>query len=332
VVKNEVHTIAETGGNSTSSNTGGNTTIATGDANAATQVKNAANTSVVDANGCNCQSQSAATTVSGNGTGSQTVATNANTSQTNVSVTNGAKIKNNITINANTGNNTAQNNTGGDTIIKTGDINVVTKVDNGPINTSKVAVQGNTTINSFLKIAGNGAFSENKEAEHNNSNTNIHVDNIATILNNVSTNLNTGNNSANFNVGGYTVIVTGNIDVQTLIKNVANFSLVEVVCGCKKEIANKPNKPFTPNEEVPNQPSVPAPPTTSVGGPGGPSSSGSSGSSSGSSSSSSPSSTTLPVTGNIMLFFFLVGNVMLFFLGMYLRLRSGRSPGYPIAL
>jgi hypothetical protein len=325
-VHNDVHTTSDTGNNSASFNTGGSQKIITGNANTATEIKNTANTSVVSSNGCNCENSSSSTTVTGNGAGSQNTVTNSNTSQTNVAITNNAQITNNVSVNANTGNNNADFNTGGNTIIKTGDVNVYNNIDNGPINTAKVKVQGgNTVLSSFLKIAGNGAFSENNVSENNNNKTNIHVDNIADILNNVHVNANTGNNSAEFNVGGNTIIVTGNVDVATLINNVANFSLVEVVCGCEKKPT--PEKPLTPGEQIPSQPSAPAPPTTSVGGPSTPSSSGPGGPSA-----SAPMSTTLPVTGNNLLFFFLLANIVMFFLGTYLRLRSGRSPGYPVAL
>jgi hypothetical protein len=36
----------------------------------------------------------------------------------------------------------------------------------------------------------------------------------------------------------------------------------------------------------------------------------------------------LPSTGGNWLLFSLLGNIMMFFLGAYLRLRSGRSPGF----
>lgn len=324
-VHNTIKSDSNTGGNSASSNTGGDTKIVTGDAAAKTAVQNTANTSVVDASGCNnCQNSGSTAVVSGNGTGSQNSVSSSNSNQTNVSVSNNATVTNNIKIKANTGNNSADYNTGGNTVIKTGDIRVATIVDNGPINTAKVKVQGNgnTTLSSYLKIAGNGAFSENNIYSKNKSYTNIAVENNADILNNIKTILNTGNNSADYNTGGDVVIVTGDIDVATLINNVANFSLVEIVCGCEKK--HHPEKPLTPNEEIPGQPSAPAPPTTTVGGPGGPG-----GPSSPEAPGSSPSTTTttLPVTGNNLLFFLLLANVMMFLLGTYLRLRSGRSPG-----
>lgn len=319
-VTNNVDTNAETGGNSTSHNTGDQQAIVTGDAKNSTVVTNSGNVSTVNA-GC-CESTSSSTTVTGNGAGSENTVTRSNTSSTNVSVYNNAKIVNNISIKANTGNNSANYNTGGDTIIKTGDVKAVSHVTNGPVNINKVKIVGNeNAISSYLKIAGNGAFSENLVNEVNEKKIVVNTDNFADFINNIDTLLNTGYNAADYNSGGETLIVTGNIDFKAVIDNIANLNIVKVVCGCDKE-KEKPNKP---HEEKPGQPSAPTPPTTSVGGPGGPGGPGAPGP-------GAPAATTLPVTGNNSLFFLLLANVLMFFLGMYLRLRSGRSPGYSFAL
>jgi hypothetical protein len=318
VVHNEVATKATTGENSASQNTTGDTKVVTGDAKASNEVTNSGNVTTVTGN-C-CATTNSSTTVAGNGAGSENTVNKSSTTTTSTTVTNNATITNNITIKANTGNNKADFNTGGNTSIKTGDVVVLNKITNGPINIVKVKAQGKQELESILKIAGNGAFSDNLVNVNNEEVIVTNVDNFASLFNNVEALMNTGNNSAEYNTGGDTTIVTGDIFASTIIENIANFSLVEVVCGCEE-------KPHKPNEETPNQPSAPAPPTTSVGGPGGPGPSGPGGPGT-----SSPASTTLPVTGNNVLFFLLLANIVMFFMGTYLRLRSGRSPSVAYSL
>lgn len=320
-VINTVESKAETGGNAANQNTNGQQTIVTGDANISNEITTTGNQSVVDAS-C-CQTTSTSTTITGNGAGTENTITHTNTNQTTITVLNNATIVNNISIKANTGKNRASFNTGGDTIIKTGDINVINEIINAPVNVSKVkVVEGSKELKSFLQIAGNGAFSENIIEGVNENITIINENNFANLFNNVEALMNTGKNDADFNTGGDTVIVTGDIFAKTIIENIANFNVVEVVCGCEKE-KEKPQKPEKPKEEIPSQPEAPAPPTTSVGGPGGPSAPGNG---------HGVAGPILPVTGNNLLFFLLVANIMMFFLGMYLRLRSGRSPGYSYSL
>ncbi|KKQ34230.1 MAG: hypothetical protein US51_C0047G0008 [Microgenomates group bacterium GW2011_GWA2_37_6] len=71
--------------------------------------------------------------VSGNGEGS-TSSVNINVSQTaQVKQQNTAEVNNNVAINADTGNNTANDNSGGDTSITTGDISIDSNIQNSGI-------------------------------------------------------------------------------------------------------------------------------------------------------------------------------------------------------
>ena len=155
--------------------------------------------------------------VTGNGEGSTN---NVNISQSNTNQTqqqNTAEINNNVDVNADTGNNTANENSGGETNITTGDVSASSQIINAGINQSSVEVgccQGSTDID----ISGNGSDSNNSVGYSQNSNTNITINNNANVNNSVNGNANTGYNSANQNNGNVS-ISTGNIKATDVIKN-----------------------------------------------------------------------------------------------------------------
>ena len=162
-INNNINIDATTGGNETSKNTGGNSTISTGEANVNAEVINVANNNLVGAGdtwwivlvnnngvwqgkivgenqGVNLASDTfdfiinpdgtIAAINSGNGIGSQNSATINSDNNTNIDQSNIANINNNLTIDANTGGNSASRNTGGNSTIKTGDVNVNANIFN----------------------------------------------------------------------------------------------------------------------------------------------------------------------------------------------------------
>ncbi len=318
-VNNDVETTANTGNNTASDNTGGNTEITTGDVSTSTEIANSANVSTVNGGSCDCPTN-ITTTISGNGPGSQNTVTYSGNSHINIGVNQVANITNNVATNANTGNNQANGNTGNVTI-KTGGISVINDIINGPINISKIKIAQGLGIDALLKIAGNGTSSLNSINISVNSDTNIAVNNLAEILNNLALNLNTGGNTADSNVGDVK-ITTGDIWAQIKIKNLANVSEVIVDCGCKQK----------PGEEKPPilPPGVTTTPPSTGGGDNPP---GSSGVVQGATSNAASAvGNMLPATGGNWLFFALLGNILMFLLGAYLRLRSGRGPGFALAI
>ena len=314
-ITNNVTTDTNTGGNTASSNNGGQTTVATGDANARTSVSTAGNVSIADVtDSCNCQSGNNSMMISGNASGSTNTIANTNVSNTNISTNNAANVTNNIAATINTGNNIANYNDG-DVHITTGNASAKINILNGPLNITRVTLHNNNNLDLLLKIAGNGTSSINAINSVRINNLTVSNINIANIINNLIANLNTGNNSANFNNGDVS-IDTGDAWADIRVNNLANLSEVIIDCGCEQK----------PNEEKPIIP----PAITSV----------SSSTSQASTSTSSPSvqgaeaslSQMLPTTGASWLFFALIGNILMFFLGAYLRLRSGRSPGFIFAI
>lgn len=314
-ITNNVSTTTNTGNNAASQNTGGSTVINTGNAAANTTVSNQANQSVVNTECCKPATNNSVT-VSGNGAGSVNNAAVSHTNTNTVTVNNHATINNKISTYANTGNNTANFNNG-DVVIKTGDIKAKTTVNTGPINLSYIKIpQANANSNPFkLAIVGNGAYSYNNVDLNETNDTTILVNNAADIINELHNKYNTGGNEANFNNGDI-AILTGDIDANVAINNIANISKVEVDCKCEKE-KEKPSVPV----------GAPLPPTTTT--------------TTTTTTTSTPGGDTphhvfsgpnLPVTGNNWLILALFGNIMMLLLGAYLRLRSGRSPGFVPAL
>lgn len=156
--------------------------------------------------------------VSGNGESSTSEVQVQTQNQTNVTQNNEAQVSNEVENNANTGNNTASDNTGGQTNIETGDITAETTIENSNINTN-IATDNSCCIQSTnTTISGNGSESNNTVTIANNTTSNIHQTNNATIFNKDVVNANTGYNSASNNNGNVSII-TGNITVASLITN-----------------------------------------------------------------------------------------------------------------
>jgi hypothetical protein len=308
-IQNNVSTTSDTGNNSASDNTGGSAGIQTGDATTATTVTNQGNVNTATQNNC-CNQVGSTAVVSGNGTGSNNNISINDSSSTNIMSNNNASITNNISIQANTGRNKANGNVG-DVFIKTGDIKAYQEVINGPLNINNVTFGANGNKERNIIIKGNGSYSENTITIFDNEEFKVRVNNVADIINNVFTDLNTGENEANGNVGDVT-ISTGDIISKTVISNAVNYNKVDLSCVCEKE--KEKAAPVT----IPTKQETSAAPAPAGGIGGAPAPAQVLGASVGQ---------VLPITGNNLLLLLIIGNIVMMFMGMYLRLRSGRSPG-----
>lgn len=315
-VVNNISNTTNTGDNNASGNTNGNAEIVTGDVQQETSVSNTMNQSIVEQNNC-CQNSQNNVTISGNGAFSDNKALVQSNNNTSVNVYQDADVINNVKTYANTGNNSASYNTGGDTVIKTGNIKAKTLLHNGPINLSYIKIPAASKGSSSIKIIGNGFGSWNTVNLDDNNETNIEVVNVANVLNNLKENYSTGDNDAKFNTGGDAAIRTGDIHAMTTIDNgPINVSKVVIDCKCDKEKEKEEAAPSAPAAPVGGN--IPPPSQLNPGGP-------------------APVTTIaqhiaagpqLPITGNNWMVLALFGNIMMLLLGAYLRLRSGRSPGF----
>ena len=312
----EVTTDSNTGNNMVSENTGGTSTIVSGNVTTDVLIENSGN---VNASSADCCIAPAETTgvIAGNGAGSVNYLQVISNSTSSIVSNNTAVITNNIIGIANTGNNSASNNSHGDVLIKTGNINVSEKIMNGPLNFNNAgtAISGSSmNLGGYeLKISGNGSFSKNNINLDINNDTNVSVNNAIDILNESVWLLSTGYNKASSNVGGNVSILIGDINfLSDIVNGPINVNSVKVTC-CDEKEPEQQNPTTTP------------PPATHVESK--PSESKSSDSPKGGEVLAAAIGSILPATGNYNFLLFLMGNVAMLLLGMILRLRSGRSPG-----
>lgn len=233
-ITNNVDSNASTGGNDASFNTGGNTTVNTGDATNNVEVSNAVNVNDATVTPCGgCAGQEVDVTISGNGAFSHNGADVDNTSTTALTQDNVANITNNVDADAKTGYNDAGFNTGGDTVIRTGDASVGIVVDNmANANIARIGGGAGGAGGSSITISGNGAFSTNGVDLDNVSVIALEQDNEANITNNIDADAKTGGNDADFNTGGDVHIVTGKASTDVEVSNLVNFNAADVDCGC----------------------------------------------------------------------------------------------------
>ena len=85
-----------------------------------------------------------------------------------------------------------------------------------------------------IQITGNGAGSNNyATVSQTNSNT-VSQSNNANVTNNVTSNANTGNNSAGFNTGGDVTVKTGDATTKANVSNSLNSNAAQVAgCNCE---------------------------------------------------------------------------------------------------
>lgn len=246
-VSNEANLDSNTGGNEASSNTGGDVSIDTGDVSQNVEVETAVNSSQVDAGCCPGETE---VKISGNGADSTNTVNLGSTNTTNITTNQSANVRNNLQGSANTGENTANNNTGGNFSIDTGDIKVAGGLTNGPINVSSINASSGTGGVS-VDVSGNGAGSTNSVNANFDNQTNASTNFFANLLNFVNWDLNTGRNSANGNTGGNVSITTGDILFDFFIKNgPINSGIIDIDC-CPFDPGEPPGNGGPPGEEQP---------------------------------------------------------------------------------
>src|SRR3989344_5239897 len=173
--------------------------------------------------------------ITGNGAGSSNTVNDTTNSNTNVSQSNNAIVKNVVSSNSNSGNNSANFNTGGNTTVASGAAKSTTAVTTAVnANSAEVtpcggcATGAGTGAGGDSTISGNGAGSFNTINQTQNTNTNLGQNNNAYIKNYVSSNANSGNNSAAFNTGGNTTVASGMAESLVGVLNAANVNVAKV--------------------------------------------------------------------------------------------------------
>lgn len=158
--------------------------------------------------------------ISGNGAESVSSVESSSSNTTNVNSSNNADVNNDIDVDGNTGENNANDNTGGEANITTGDVDSSVDIENS-LNTTTVSdVCCDGGEGGQIEISGNGSNSNNSVNYSNDSNSDVNVNNTANVTNNITTNANTGNNNANDNLGNVN-IKTGDITSRSNVLNSA---------------------------------------------------------------------------------------------------------------
>lgn len=169
-------------------------------------------------------------TVTGNGSDSNNTS-NINLTKKNTIVQNNtANVTNKVDVEANTGDNDANDNTGGDVKIESGDSDVAVAVKN-MLNKNSAAIDCCQNGDTSVKIAGNGSDSDNDvDLDMDNSNE-IFQDNNAKVKNDVEVEGNTGNNEADDNTNGDVEITSGDSDVSVGVLTFANTNFASIGGG-----------------------------------------------------------------------------------------------------
>lgn len=230
-VSNNVSATSNTGNNGADDNTGGDVSIDTGDAKALVEVQNTLNSNEasVDCGGCNPDVN---VKVSGNGTGSDNDVNLGLSNSTWVVQDNNADVENDVEVKANSGKNYADDNTGGDVDIDTGEATALAVVKTmANANVAHVGGEGEGALE--LWVTGNGSWSDTTLNIGLENETGIDQSNWANIENDVEVDANSGKNDANDNTGGSVAVDTGDAWAGASVDTQANFNMAHVEDCCE---------------------------------------------------------------------------------------------------
>lgn len=150
-------------------------------------------------------------TVSGNGAGSTNKVKIKNTKKVRVEQSNRTAVINLVGVFQNTGGNSANQNTGGDVTVNSGNATAnVTNTTTTGGNTLVVPDCGCPDPVNTVDVKDNGADSTNTVKITNKSKTVVSQSNETLVVNGVLVGQNTGNNEANQNTGGTVSVDSGN--------------------------------------------------------------------------------------------------------------------------
>lgn len=229
-VENNVETKASTGYNDANRNTGGDTTIITGNAKAKAIVSTVANANEASIGGGNGNGGSLQAIISGNGSYSDNDIRIYTKNDTALKQDNLANIGNWVEAKAKTGSNDANDNTGGDVTISTGDALAVADVDN-MVNFNAADLDCGCLTDVKVKVDGNGYESDNDIKVKLSDDKELFQANIDSTKNEVDAKAKTGDNEINRSTGDVDhstdpVIVTGDAETHQNVDNTGNSNVI----------------------------------------------------------------------------------------------------------
>ena len=225
-VKNDVDVDAKTGKNDANDNTNGDVEIETGDADVSVGILTFANANFASIGGGDEDGGGLSLWILGNGHNSDNYIDADLDNTSTVSQDNNAHIYNDVDVDAKTGKNDANDNTGGEVSIETGDANVEALVANvGNFNWADLSCDC-LFDDLTAKIADNGSDSDNDIDLDSDGSNELFQDNYAKVDNDVEDiEAGTGKNDANDNTlgsGDDPSIETGDADVAAEVLNQFN--------------------------------------------------------------------------------------------------------------
>lgn len=232
-VTNNVDVNAKTGGNRANDNTGGDVSIDTGNSSVGVAVQNMLNKNSASI-GC-CANGDTELKIAGNGSHSDNDVDLDMDASNEIFQDNDARVKNNVEVDAKTGYNKADDNTGGDVDVDTGNSEVSVGILNA-LNANFASIGGGDDEGEgqglSLWVLGNGKKSDNYiDADIDKSNT-VKQENDAHVYNDLDVDAETGKNDANDNTGGEVSVDTGDAEVEALVANFGNFNWADLSCDC----------------------------------------------------------------------------------------------------
>lgn len=232
-IKNKVNLKTNTGSNAAEDNTNGDIVIRTGSVESLVGIVNNAGMNAAELKLCDCD-LNADIKIEGNGSDSENEVELKSKKNTEVYQENDVDVDNDVKAQSNTGKNEANDNTGGEVEIRTGDVStwVLTKTNVGMNALSMKAGNGNGGLLSAW-ISGNGSDSENEiELEHE-TNTYVDQENDVEVDNDIDGDVNSGDNEASDNTGGLVDIRTGLADLRIGVETNSSFNYADIAgCGC----------------------------------------------------------------------------------------------------
>src|SRR3989344_766075 len=165
--------------------------------------------------------------ISGNGTYSDNDATVSLGQSTTVVQSNFSDVYNRVDADADTGDNDANDNTGGEVSVETGDASGDVRVSNA-LNSNTAEVDCCPSGDVDVLISGNGSNSDNTVGLKMGSSTELYQENVADVTNKVYADADTGGNDAEDNTGGSVSVETGNASVKVDLATTANSNSAKV--------------------------------------------------------------------------------------------------------
>lgn len=168
-------------------------------------------------------------TISGNGSDSNSEVKFQNEREVTVSQDNDAHVDNEVKADLSTGDNRADDNTGGDTKVGTGDADSKVTVNNNLNSNSAVAGCSNCNDGDVeVKVSGNGTDTRNEVDLELENNTKLWQENDAKVNNDINVDAETGDNAAKDNTNGDVEITTGDITSDVTVSTTANANVADL--------------------------------------------------------------------------------------------------------